>query len=134
MIETKASHEAIWNIWQDVKNWHTWDNVTEYYSIDGPFQQGTKGTYKAKGGRQVQLVFTQVEPFKVYVVECRLFLAWIISSHYLSKSNGRTQVIQQLEINGPLALFFAYHLSSTLKKNLLIEMASLVKKAESIGS
>lgn len=132
-ITTKASPEDIWNIWQDVKNWHTWDNVTEYYSIDGPFQKGTKGTYKAKGGRQVQIVFTQVEPLKIYVAECRLFLARIISSHYLTKSDGKTQVTQQLEIKGPLAFLFAYHLGSSLKKNLFLEMESLVKKVESLS-
>ena len=132
-ITTNASVEAIWNIWQDIKNWHTWDNVTEYYSLDGPFQEGTKGVYKPKGGPLIQVKLTQVEPLKIYAAECKLFLARIISSHCLSTSNGKTQVTQQIEIKGPLAFLFGYHLGNTLRKNLLVEMKSLIKKAESLG-
>lgn len=129
-ITTKASLENIWNLWQDVNNWHTWDNMTEYYSLNGPFQEGTTGVWKSKEGPLVHLKLTQVEPLKVYVGECKLFLAKLISSHFLTKVNGNTQVTQQFEIKGPLAFLYAYHLGSKLKKDLFLEMEYLRKRAE----
>ncbi len=102
-ITTTASAKDIWNIWQDIKNWHTWDNVTEDYSLNGPFQTGAKGQWKPKNGPLVQLTLTRVEPLKVYIGECKLFLARLVSSHYLSESDGKTKVTQQFEIKGPLA-------------------------------
>jgi len=130
-LTTKASPEDIWNIWQDAKNWNIWDNNTEYYFLDGPFQEGTKGVWKPKEGPPIQITLTRVEPFKLYVGEAKLFLARLISSHYLTKSDGKTQVTQQFEIKGPLAFLFVYHLGPKLKKDLLLEMESLIKKAES---
>lgn len=131
-IETKASREDIWNIWQDVKNYNTWDGVTEYCSIDGAFKEGTKGTWKPKEGPPLQMKFTRVEPLKVFVTEFKLFLARIISSHYLTESTGRTQITQQIEVKGSLAFLYAYHLGSAMKKNLPQEMEAIVKKAESL--
>jgi len=130
-ITTSASPETIWSIWKDIQHWHTWDNVTESYHLNGPFQTGTTGQWKPKNGPVVEITLTQVEPLKAYVGECKLFLARLISSHFLSTSNGKTQVTQQFEIKGPLAFLFAYHLGPKLKKDLVLEMESLKGKAES---
>jgi hypothetical protein len=46
----------------------------------------------------------------------------------------KTHITQQFEIKGPLAFLFAYHLGSKLKKDLVLEMESLKKKAESLNN
>lgn len=130
---TKASPEDIWNLWQDARNWNSWDNNTEYYFLEGPFQEGSKGVWKPKEASPIALTLTHIEPLKLYVGEVKLFLALLISSHYLNKLDGKTQVTQQFEIKGPLSFLYAYHLGSKLKKDLLLEMESLVKKAESLS-
>ena len=53
-VETTASPKAIWDIWQDVANWKSWDHGIEFSTIDGPFKEGTTGTLKPKGGPQVR--------------------------------------------------------------------------------
>ncbi len=129
-LETGATAIDIWNIWQDVKNWNTWDHGIEYSTIDGPFVEGTTGTLKPKGGPLVRTKLTCVEPFKKFVDESKLFLARIIVSHYLTESGGKTQVTHQVEMTGPLAFLFAYLIGRTMKKNLPQEMQAMVKKAE----
>jgi Polyketide cyclase / dehydrase and lipid transport len=129
-IETTASPEAVWNIWQDVKNWNTWDYKTEYSSLDGAFKRGTKGKWKLKGGPVSAIKLTRVEPLKIFVMEYKLFLARIVVSHQLCESAGKTQVTEQIEIRGPLGFFFAYHLGRAIKKSLPQDMQTLVKKAE----
>lgn len=131
-IETTASLESIWNIGKDVKNWNTWDKETEYSSINGPFEKGTNGNWKAKGGPLLQTKLTRVEPLKMFVVEYKLFFARVINSHYLNQSAGKTLYTQHIEIKGPLAFLFAWHLSSSMKKNLPTEMEVMVKKAEDL--
>ena len=63
-VETTASPAAIWNIWQDVENWNTWDAGIEYSRLDGPFQTGTTGILKPKEGPLVKTKLTGVEPLK----------------------------------------------------------------------
>jgi len=132
-VETKASPADIWQIWQDVKNWNTWDHGIEYSTIDGPFVAGTKGCLKPKGGPLVHTQLTCVEPLKMFVDESKLFLARIIVSHYVTESEGKIWVTHQIEMNGPLAFLFAYLIGRTMKKNLPIEMETMVKKAESLS-
>lgn len=132
-VETSASPEDIWQIWQDVKNWNTWDYGIEYSNINGPFAEGAKGVLKPKGGPLVHTQLTCVEPFKKFVDESKLFLARIVVSHYLAQSAGKTLVTHQIEMKGPLAFLFAYLIGRTMKKNLPQEMETMVKKAESLA-
>jgi hypothetical protein len=119
-VEIKASPETIWHIWQDVKNWNTWDSATEYSSLDGAFKEGTMGKWKAKGGIELPIKLTRVEPLKMAVVEFKLFLARIVVSYHLSESVAeKTRVTEQIDIKGPLAFLYAYHSSPTIKNNLL---------------
>lgn len=133
-LETKASPEDIWAIWQDVKNWNTWDHGIEYSHIDSPFEKGTTGILKPKGGPLVRTKLTCVEPLKRFVDESKLFLARIIVSHYITKSDNKTFVTHQIEMTGPLAFLFAYLIGRTMKKNLPQEMEAMVKKAESLAT
>src|SRR3954451_12575159 len=80
-VETSASPKAIWQIWQDVSNWNTWDHGLEFSQIDGPFRTGTRGTLKPKGGPLIQTKLTYVEPMKIFIDEAKLTLARIIITH-----------------------------------------------------
>ena len=129
-VETTASPKAIWDIWQDVSNWNTWDHGIEFSTIDGPFREGAKGTLKPKGGPLVHTTLTAVEPMKMFVDESKLPLARIIVSHFMNESNGKTIVTHQIEMNGPLAFVFAFLIGRTMKKNLPQEMKAMIEKAE----
>lgn len=131
-VETTASPEAIWEIWQDVTNWNTWDHGIEFSTIDGPFKAGTTGTLKPKGGPLVHTKLTVVEPKKLFIDEAKLTFARIIVSHFLTESNGKTHVTHQIEMTGTFAFFFAFVIGRNMKKNLPQEMEAMIKKAESL--
>lgn len=131
-VETTASPESIWQVWQDVKNWNTWDHGIEYSTINGPFVEGTTGTLKPKGGPLVHTKLSSVEPYKRFVDESKLPLAKILVSHFLTQVGNKTLVTHQIEMTGPLAFVFAFLIGRTMKKNLPHEMQAMVKKAESI--
>jgi hypothetical protein len=129
-VKTTASVAGVWKIWQDVANWNTWDHGLEFSKINGPFQTGSTGTLKPKGGPLLQTKLTCVKPMKFFVDEAKLLLARIIVTHSLTESDGVTHVTHQIEMKGPFAFFFAYVIGRNMKKNLPIEMEALVKKAE----
>jgi hypothetical protein len=132
-LETQASPAEIWQIWQDVKNWNTWDHGIEYSTIDGPFAEGVTGSLRPKGGPLLRTQLTRVEPLKMFVDETKLFLTRIIVSHFLTESAGKTWVTHQIEMTGPLAFVFAYLIGRQMKKNLPQEMRAMINKAESIS-
>lgn len=131
-VETTASPEAIWEVWQDVPNWNTWDHGIEFSTIDGPFKAGTSGTLKPKEGPLVHTKLLAVQPKKMFVDEAKLVLARIIVSHFLTELNGKTHVTHQIEMTGLLAFFFAIVIGRNMKKTLPQEMVAMVKKAENL--
>jgi len=132
-VETSASPAAIWQIWEDVENWNSWDHGIEFSTINGPFKTGTTGTLKPKGGPLVYTTLTHVDPMKQFVDEAKLPFSRIIVSHSLSESEGKTRVTHRIEMKGPLAFLFAYVIGREMKKNLPQEMAAMIKKAEEIN-
>lgn len=131
-IETSASPKVIWEIWQDVENWNTWDHGIEYSQIEGPFESETKGTLKPKEGPLIRTVLKEVIPFKSFIDEAQLFLTKIVMKHSLSTSDKKTFVTHHIEMKGILSFFFAFVIGRNMKKNLPQEMASMIKKAELI--
>ena len=129
-VETTASPAAIWAIWQDVSNWNTWDHGIECSSIDGPFQVGTMGTLKPKGGPLVHTRLTCVEPMKMFIDEASLPLTRIIVSHFMTESEGKTFVTHRIEMKGLLSFVFAFLIGRNMKKNLPKEMLAMIRKAE----
>lgn len=127
-IETKASPKAIWSLWEDVKNWNTWDHGIEFSTLSGPFIKGTRGTLKPKGGPLVHTTLTLVEPLKMFINESKLFLCRIIVSHYLEVSHTMTKITHRIEMLGPLSFLFAYFIGKTMKKISLKRCKASLKK------
>jgi len=132
-VQTTAPAWAIWHIWSDVSNWPTWDHGIQSSSINGPFVVGTMGKLKPKGGPEVITKLTSVKPNQSFVDEAKLVCARIIVSHSITQSGSKTLVTHQIEMQGPLAFFFAFVIGRGMKKNLPAEMLAMVKKAEKLS-
>lgn len=132
IVKTTASPKAVWHVWKDVANWHTWDHGIEFSTIEGPFEKGTTGTLKPKGGPLIHTELTSVEPMKAFTHESKLPFSRVIASHFLKEANGKTEVKVQIEIKGLLAPFFACVLGHTIRKKLPEEMKAMIQKAENL--
>lgn len=128
--QTSANLEDIWRLYQDVKHWNLWDHGIEYSEIYGPFENGTKGVLKPKGGPLVHTELKDVIAQKSFVDVSKLPLTRIIVSHRLEKTDQKTTVTHSIEMKGLGAFFFAWFLGRKMKKNLLVEMKALVTLAE----
>lgn len=132
-LETTATPAQIWKVWQDVENWKKWDQEIEFSQIDGPFQTGTTGSTKFIKTPIFKTLLTQVEPFKLVVQEAYLSFAKVISTQSMSQVAGKTQVTFQVEIRGPLSLFFACIIGRFIKKKIPIEMEEMLKRVHALG-
>ena len=131
-VKTKATPMQIWSIWQDVENWKTWDKQIELSQIDGPFQTGTAGCTKLIKTPCFKTLLTQVEPYKLVVQEAYLFFAKVVCYQSMRQVDGKTEVTFQLEIRGPLSLFYACMLRRSIKKKIPIEMEEMLKRVKTL--
>jgi uncharacterized protein YndB with AHSA1/START domain len=126
-VETTATPEQIWELWQDAENWKNWDQEIEFSRIDGPFQTGTTGCTKFVGTPVIKTLLTQVEPQKLVVQESYLSFAKVISSQSMCQVAGKTQVTFQVEVRGLLAPFYACILGRFIKKKIPLEMEQMLR-------
>lgn len=129
-IETGLEESSVWKVWEDVDNWKVWDAGIEYSSIEGPFQAGTEGVLKPKGGPVISTKLTVVKPMSMFIDEAFLKGAKIIVTHFLSKKENKLAITHRIEMKGPLAIFYAFVIGRDMRKNLPCEMMELVKRAE----
>jgi hypothetical protein len=131
-VETKATPMEIWRIWQDVENWKTWDEQIEFSRIDGPFQTGTTGCTKFIGTPIFKTLLTQVEPYKLVVQEAYLSFAKVVSFQSMRQVHDKTEVTFQVEIKGPLSLFYACMIGRFIKKKIPQEMEEMLKRVNTL--
>ena len=131
-VETKATPMQIWRIWEDAENWKIWDEQIELSRIDGPFQTGTTGCTKFIGAPLFKTLLTQVEPYKLVVQEAYLSFAKVVSYQSMRQVDSKTEVTFQVEIRGPLSLFYACMLSRFIKKKIPAEMEEMLKRVKTL--
>ena len=131
-VETKATPMQIWKIWEDAANWKTWDDTIELSRIDGPFQTGTTGCTQFIGKPLFRTLLTKVEPYKLVVQETYVSFAKVISYQVMREVDGKTEVTFEVEIRGPLSLFYAWIAGRSIKEKIPAEMEKMLKRVKTL--
>jgi Polyketide cyclase / dehydrase and lipid transport len=129
-ISIGASADAIFRIYADVKNWHTWDPDTKQAWLDGPFEVGSSGKLTPTQGSTVPMVLTQVEPGRCFTVDCRIPLFRMRFEHELAPLPGATEVVHRVTFSGLLSFILGPMLSKQLNAGLPVTLSRLKALAE----
>ncbi len=129
-ITTTASAAAIWRLYEDTTTWPTWDHGLEKVHLDGPFETGTRGTLRPKGGPNVPFVITALEKERSFSDISSLPFTRLIFTHSLEKEGNKLRVTHHAEMKGLLAPFFAIIIGIKIKAELPTAMKQLVAMAE----
>lgn len=133
-ITIAASPETIFQIYEDVQNWHTWDPDTKQALLEGPFRVGSRGRITPPKGMTVPMLLTQVEPGKCFTVESKIPLFRMLFEHELVPLDGATEVIHRVTFSGFLSIVLGPMLSKQLNLGLPITLGKLKALAEGANS
>jgi hypothetical protein len=133
-ITINAPANAIYRIYEDVKNWHTWDPDTKSASLDGPFAVGSTGKLTPAKGNTVRMVLTKAEPGRCFTVESRLPLFRMLFEHELVALPGATEVVHRVTFSGALSVVLGPMLSRQLNSGLPVTLGKLKALAEAGAS
>lgn len=133
-INVEAPPETIFRIYEDVKNWHTWDPDTKQATLDGPFQVGSRGRLVPTKGNSVPMVLTQAVPGRSFTVESKIPLFRMVFEHELEQEQRSTRVIHRVAFTGLLSLVLGPILSKQLNAGLPVTLSRLKALAESQGA
>lgn len=128
-VETSASPEAIWALYEDVATWPSWDAQAVLVVRNGPFAAGTSGTMTFVGQDPLSYTLTKVEPLREFVDETPLGEIVVRVIHRLEPlADGRLRLTYAAEIDGPVDQ--AQHLGPMITADFPATMDSLIELAK----
>ena len=129
-VVVQAPAERIFQIFEDVAAWHTWDPDTKRASIEGPFVVGARGSLTPTKGKTVPMLLTKVEPASCFTVESRIPLFRMVFEHELVPQGAAVKVIHRVTFSGPLTALLGRMLAKQLNRGLPVTLTNLKHRAE----
>lgn len=100
-IETVASPETIWALFQDVSGWARWNAGIESIALEGPFAAGTGFVMKPPGEAAFRSVLTEVRENECFVDETRVGELVIVVTHRIERlGSSRTRITYAVDAQG----------------------------------
>ncbi len=129
-IHVSAPPETIFRIYEDVRNWHTWDPDTKQATLEGPFQVGSRGRLTPTKGNTVPMTLTRLVPDRSFTVESRIPLFRMVFEHELVPAQSATEVTHRVTMSGVLSLVLGPMLCRQLNSGLPVTLSRLKALAE----
>jgi hypothetical protein len=126
-VECPVSQEFAWTFWTKVSNWIL-DPDLESVQLDGPFENGSKGTSVSRSSGQIDWQLADVEPGRAATVEIT-FPGAVGRFRWTFETAGKgTRITQNVSIDGPHAQDFVHVMSANLEGGIPIGMDKLCRK------
>src|ERR1041384_3382419 len=130
-VETTARPEAIWSIFQDVREWTRWNAGIEEIDVYGPFCVGTCFRMTPPGQDAVTSELIEVRENEVFVDRTCVGELTVIVAHRIEPIGaGQTRITYSAEAIGPEC----EHIGPAISADFPDVLAALVRLAESQAS
>jgi hypothetical protein len=102
-IETTASREAVWRLFEDVAGWPSWNAGIERIALLGPFANGTTFTMKTPGQDAFASTLVDVRANERFVDETRVGDLVVRVAHTIDRDGASrgSRVTYAIEVDGP---------------------------------
>ncbi|WP_019222013.1 hypothetical protein [Bartonella senegalensis] len=132
-INTQASAEQIWALWEDVPHWPLWDHELEWVELLGPFKAGTVGQMKPKKGSKVTFTLDKVIKNVCFSDYAKLpFTRMIFDHEYITSTepgSPNNKIRHTVTMFGLLSPFFGRMIGSKIKLHLRDAMLAMSRRA-----
>jgi hypothetical protein len=129
---TPAAPDGVWALYEQVGTWKDWDHEVEWSRLDGPFEVGSTGALKPKGGPSSRFRLTEVQRGRRFADITRLPLATLAFEHTLTPvEGGGTRIHHSVTIRGPLTFLFSRVIGKKLAAGLPTAVEALAQAARS---
>lgn len=98
--------KAIWQVWTDINNWHTWNPGIEFCKLDNPFAVGNSFTLKPIRASPVQIELVAVEENRLFTDCTRFPGAKMYGSHEMEETSNGLKLTRTMTITGPLGFLW----------------------------
>jgi hypothetical protein len=129
--QSTAAPAGFFRKWGDMATWPEWNLDTQWVRLDGPFETGSRGVLKPKGGPKVKFVIESLVPDREFVDVSLLVGARLTFRHMVEPlPEGGCRVRVTVTMAGPLRWLWFKILGSGLQASLQPDLDRLVAAVE----
>jgi hypothetical protein len=132
IVTSEATKEQMWKLFEDVNNWHTWDEGIEYAKIDGEFQKGNFFILKPKKGPKIKIQLVEAVKNKKFVDLTRFPLAKMYGEHVFEETPKGLKITTTMSVEGMLSSLWVKLVARDIANALPVEMEQQVKFASTL--
>lgn len=133
-VETSASKETIWQLWEDVENWKQYDELVIYSMLDEgqSFETGATGVVKAKGAPKSKFKLTEVSKGISFTerLTTPLWQSIDLVRYFEESETGNVVFVHEVHFKGTLRWLIYAVAGKPFKKELPRVMNKLKEVAE----
>ncbi len=106
-VEIKAPVEHVWNAWESVESWKSWDPTVIESSIEGDLEEGAHGKLQPPEGPEVDFVVQGVAQNAFNVIAKLPLGHYLIFEHIVvDEGNGKCLVTHRAHLQGKCSWMF----------------------------
>ncbi|UNE54620.1 hypothetical protein [Bartonella machadoae] len=132
-INTEASAEQIWAMWENVATWPCWDHELEWVELSGAFKAGAVGKMKPKKGPKVTFTLDKVIKNVCFSDYAKLPFTRMTFDHEYIRStkscSSNNKIRHTVTMSGLLAPLFGVMIGSKIKLHLRDAMIEMNRRA-----
>jgi hypothetical protein len=132
IVTKDATKEQLWKLFEDVNNWHKWDDGVEFAKIQGKFEQGNYFVLKPKGGPKVKIKLVETIKNKKFVDLTIFPLAKMYGEHTFDETQEGLKITTKMTVTGPFGFLWRKIVAQGIVDNLPKEMENQVKVASQL--
>ena len=133
-LHAKASKEVVWQLWEDVENWKSYDIIVKYSYLKDPaiFETGAIGYVKTTSAPKTRFELLDVQSGSSFTESLKLPLwnSLELKRRVVSIDQHTSAFTHEVEFKGPLKSVMYLLLAKTFKKELPLVMGRLRDLAE----
>lgn len=132
-IVTTATPETIFQIFEDVEGWKTWDPDTKASRLSAGLTLGSRGHLTPTRGNTIPIEVTLIEKNQYFTLTSKTALFRLDFDHELTLTESGTRIVHRVKFGGLLKPLLTLMLGRQIEKGLPVTLQRLKMLAESMG-
>ena len=128
----EATKEQIWKLFEDVNNWHNWDQGIEFARLEGKFEKGNHFTLKPKGGPKVKVELLETFVNKSFLDVTKFPLAKMYDRHIFEETPNGLKITNTISVKGILSFIWIKLVAQNIVKSLPADMKKQIETASKL--
>lgn len=132
ILAENVSKAQLWQLFENVNQWHTWDEGIEYARLEGAFAKGNTIVLRPKGGPEVKVRLLEVNKPGNFLDVTAFPLAKMYDQHIFEDTPGGLRITNTITVKGLLSFLWVKLVARNLVSNLPADMQRQAEAARKL--